>query len=130
MTRKPILCVGALTFDLVLGVEALPSSAGKHMANRASAVAAGMAASAATAIARLDYPVALWASAGRDVLGDYIVAEIAAEGIDIGHINRVDGPSAIAAILVDGEGERVVVPYYDPATVSYTHLTLPTKRIV
>jgi sulfofructose kinase len=59
---KPILCVGALTCDLVLQVPVLPSARGKHLAGRSTLIAAGMAASAATAIARFEQPVALWAS--------------------------------------------------------------------
>lgn len=116
---KPILCVGALTCDLVLQVANMPTAPGKHMASRSTLVAAGMAASAATSIARLGQPVALWASVGDDHLGDFAVAEMAAEGIDTRLIRRVGGAmSATAAIIVDTTGERIVVPYYDPAIVS------------
>ena len=118
-TPKPILCVGALTGDLMMQVPELPRAAGKYMARRAVLVAAGMAASAATAIARLGHPVALWASAGTDLIGDFIVGEMAGEGIDIGWIRRLpDTMSATATILVDHSGERVVVPYYADALLA------------
>lgn len=114
MTMKPILCVGALTCDLVLRVPTLPTGPGKHMANRSALVAAGMASSAATAIARLGQPVALWASVGDDRLGDFVVGEMAIEGIDTRFVRIVPGAaSAVAAIIVDVEGERMVVPQYD-----------------
>jgi len=116
MSRKPILCVGAFTCDLVLQVPELPVGPGKFLASRSTMVAAGMAASAATAVARLGHPVALWASAGDDMVGDFIVDEIARDGVDTRPIRRLSGvQSATAAIVVDGRGERSVVPFYDPA---------------
>ena len=71
MRAKSILCVGALTCDLVLQVPALPTGAGTLMASRSALVAAGMAASAATAIALLGHQVALLASVGGAQLGDH-----------------------------------------------------------
>lgn len=117
--EKPVLCVGALTCDLMLHVPALPAAPGKVLAERSSMVAAGMATSAATAVARLGGQVALWASCGDDMVGDFLLAEIARDGIDVGLVRRLHGvPSATAAILVDRHGERVVVPYYDAELMS------------
>jgi sulfofructose kinase len=39
---------------------------------------------------------------------------IGAEGVDCSLVRRVDGArSALASILVDGRGERIIVPFYD-----------------
>ncbi|CAH1673663.1 PfkB family carbohydrate kinase [Chelatococcus asaccharovorans] len=115
----PILCVGALTCDLMLHVPRLPQGPGKYLADRVALVAAGMATSAATAIARLGCHVALWASAGEDAIGDFLVAEIGREGIETSHVRRVPGVlSAIASITLDARGERIVVPHYDPALLT------------
>jgi len=124
MSQKPIFCVGAFTCDLVLHVPDLPAGAGKFLASRATMVAAGMATSAATAIARLGWPVALWASAGDDMVGDFIVGEIARDGIDTTLIRRLPGVmSATASIIVDARGERSVVPFYDPVLLSEPETT-------
>lgn len=78
-------------------------------------MAAGMAMSAATAVARLGHPVALWANTGNDALRTFLISEAAREGIQTSHIRIVEGaPSAIAAIIVAEDGERMVIPYYDP----------------
>ena len=115
----PILCVGALTCDLMLHVPRLPLGPGKYLADRAALVAAGMATSAATAIARLGCRAALWASAGDDAIGDFLVAEIGREGIATSHVRRIPGVmSAIASITLDARGERIVVPHYDPALLT------------
>ncbi len=113
MTSK-ILCVGALTMDTILRLDELPLAAGKYLPREAVEIAAGMASSAAAAIARLGGNVALWASAGIDSVGDRAVAELSAEGIDCAYIRRLEGArTAFSSILVDANGERIIVPFYD-----------------
>lgn len=117
MAKARILSVGALTQDTILRVDALPSEQGKYIARDAIQIAAGMAASAACAAQRLGAAATLWASAGDDVVGDQLIAGISAEGVDCRYVRRVPGAaSAVSAILVDPQGERIIVPYYDPRT--------------
>ena len=126
MSVRPILCVGALTYDVIMHVPALPSGTGKFMADGMSISASGMAAIAATTVARLGHPVAFWANAGRDTPGDFLVAEMAREGIATDFIRRVpDVPSGTAVIVVDGRGERVVVPYYHPVLMGPAEVMPP-----
>jgi len=109
-----LLSVGAFTLDTILRVETLPAHQGKFIASDGVQIASGMATSAACAAHRLGAEVSLWASAGDDQVGDQLVAEIKAEGIDCSLIRRVAGArSALAAILVDQQGERIIVPFYD-----------------
>ncbi|MFA6154964.1 sugar kinase [Mesorhizobium sp.] len=113
---KPVklLSVGALTLDMILRVETLPTHQGKFIASDGIQIASGMATSAACAARRLGADVSLWASAGDDSVGDQLVAEIEAEGVDCAFVRRVRGArSALASILVDAHGERVIVPFYD-----------------
>lgn len=123
MTRPlRILSVGALTLDTILRVDRLPSSQGKLMASDGIQIPSGMASSAACAAQRLGAKVCLWASAGDDTTGDLLVAGIAEEGVDCGFVRRVPGGrSALSAILIDAQGERIIVPYYDPATQADPH---------
>ncbi|TPJ78353.1 sugar kinase [Mesorhizobium sp. B2-6-2] len=109
-----VLSVGAFTLDTILRVETLPAHQGKFIASDGVQIASGMATSAACAARRLGAEVSLWASAGHDPVGDQLIADIQAEGIDCSLIRRVAGArSALAAILVDAHGERVIVPFYD-----------------
>ncbi|WFP64684.1 sugar kinase [Mesorhizobium sp. WSM4904] len=109
-----LLSVGAFTLDTILRVDTLPTHQGKFIASDGIQIASGMATSAACAAHRLGASVSLWASAGDDAVGDRLVAEIEAEGVDCSLIRRVAGArSALAAILVDAHGERVIVPFYD-----------------
>ncbi|MER9330404.1 sugar kinase [Mesorhizobium sp. M0488] len=109
-----LLSVGALTLDTILRVETLPANQGKFIASDGIQIASGMATSAACAAHRLGAEVSLWASAGDDLVGDHLVAAIEAEGVDCTHVRRVPGArSALASILVDAQGERIIVPFYD-----------------
>lgn len=109
-----LLSVGAFTLDTILRVETLPVHQGKFIASDGVQIASGMATSAACAAHRLGAKVSLWASAGDDTVGDRLIAEIEAEGVDCSLIRRIAGArSALAAILVDAHGERVIVPFYD-----------------
>lgn len=109
-----LLSVGALTLDTILRVETLPAHQGKFIASDGVQIASGMATSAACAAHRLGADVSLWASAGDDPVGDHLVAAIEAEGVDCGFVRRVGGArSALASILVDAQGERIIVPFYD-----------------
>jgi sulfofructose kinase len=123
---RPILSVGAFTCDLMFQLPALPAGPGKYLAQGATMVAAGMATSAAIAVARLGRLVGLWASAGDDGIGDFLVGEIAKEGIDASHVRRIPGIlSATASILVAADGERIVVPFYAPALMDVPALVPP-----
>lgn len=109
-----LLSVGALTLDTILRVETLPRHQGKFIASDGVQLAAGMATSAACAAHRLGAEVFLWASAGDDAIGDHLLAGIEAEGVDCSFVRRVEGArSALASILVDAHGERIIVPFYD-----------------
>ncbi|KQU96191.1 carbohydrate kinase [Mesorhizobium sp. Root102] len=109
-----LLSVGALTLDTILRVETLPVHQGKFIASDGVQIASGMATSAACAAHRLGADVSLWASAGDDTVADQLIAGIEAEGVDCTFVRRVRGASsALASILVDAHGERIIVPFYD-----------------
>lgn len=110
-----VLCVGAAVLDTVYMLPSLPSGGGKYLPTAAYQFAAGMASSAAAAIARLGGTVSLWASVGLDEAGKRVISELTAEAIDCSGVQARDGiRTAMATTLVDAAGERMVVPYYDP----------------
>lgn len=111
-----ILCVGALTMDTIFRLEALPAGPGKVIPLDAVEVAEGMAAAQAATIARLGGAAALWASAGDDAIGDRLVSQISAEGVDCSRVRRVTGGrSGFSSILMDRGGSTIIVPRYDPS---------------
>lgn len=115
--RTPrLVFAGAASIDLIFAVEALPSGPGKVLPTALVQVAHGMATSAATAAARLGGKCALIARIGDDAFGDSFIADIEKEGVDCRLVRRVEGVrTPLSAVIVDGAGERLIVPYYDPA---------------
>lgn len=111
-----IVFAGAATVDLIFKVEALPPGPGKVLPTALIQVAHGMATSAATAAARLGGQCALITRIGDDVMGDRYIDEVQAEGVDCRMVRRFSGvPTPLSAVIVDRSGERLIVPYYDPA---------------
>ena len=111
-----VLCVGALSLDTIFRFDMLPNGPGKYLPGEALDVAQGMATAQAASIVRLGGKARLWASCGDDANGDRIAAQLADAGIDLLALRRVPGArSGFSSIFMDAAGERMIVPFYDPA---------------
>lgn len=110
-----LLAVGAPTWDTILKVPAVVPPPAKVLAEACVEMSGGTASNGACAMARLGGRVEYWARVGDDATGARIVADLAAEGIDVATVRRVaGGRSTVSSILVDARGERLIVPCYDP----------------
>ncbi|HEY0570693.1 MAG TPA: PfkB family carbohydrate kinase, partial [Enterovirga sp.] len=114
MKTNTIICLGCAFWDTIFRVEQIPSQ-GKVLPDRMVQAADGMATSAAVAIARLGGNAALWSRLGDDVTGERFLADLARERVARAQVRRLPGRTWIATILVDAQGERLVVPYIDPS---------------
>ncbi|PDV87162.1 ribokinase [Rhizobium sp. H4] len=111
---RRVLCVGAAVLDTLFRVRTLPAGQGKILPYEMLQVAEGMASSAAYAIVRLGGAASLWGAVGDDAAGERIIADFGKSGIETRDMLRVDGArSAISTILIDDQGERLIVPFYD-----------------
>ncbi|MBY5823007.1 sugar kinase [Rhizobium leguminosarum] len=111
---RRVLCVGAAVMDTLFRVRSLPTGQGKILPYDMLQIAEGMASSAAFAVARLGGNASLWGAVGNDATGERIIADLGNSGIDTSGMLRVDGArSAVSTILVDDQGERLIVPFYD-----------------
>ncbi len=111
-----ILCSGSATLDTIFRLDELPDGPGKFLPSDVVQSAHGMAASAAAAVAALGAESMLFARVGDDDVGRKIVADLTEAGIDCRHVRLVAGArSPLSTVLVDRAGERVVVPFFDPA---------------
>ncbi len=116
MTSPLLLAVGAPTWDTILKVAKIPPAPAKVLAEACVETAGGTASNGARAMARLGGAVEYWGRVGEDETGRRIVAALAAAGLDVQHVRRVaGGRSTLSTILVQADGERLVVPYYDGA---------------
>ena len=119
MPIKSVICLGAAVWDTILQVSELPSGGGKILPSRAVQLPSGMATAAAIAIARLGkeqgISVSLWGRVGDDVNGQSYLNGLNLQGVSTDFVKQVrGGQTAFSTIVVDRNGERLVLPYYDP----------------
>jgi sulfofructose kinase len=109
-----IACLGITVLDRVQRVAELPSTSGKFVAKDYFEVGGGPAATAAAAVAKLGKKVDFIGRVGGDSVADIMLAELAGYGVGVENVVRIpEASSAFSAVLVDDEGERMIINYQD-----------------
>lgn len=112
MTR--IVTAGVAVVDFVFFIDEMPRAAEKYRARDAAITGGGCAANAAASIARLGGQAILAARLGDDRIGDMIIADLAADGVDCALVRRFAGcRSSFSSVFVDRSGERQIVNFRD-----------------
>lgn len=111
MTERPaselrITVVGSANIDLVARCRRLPRPGETVTDAQLTRVPGGKGANQAVAAARLGARVRFVGRIGSD---DLALRALRAEGVDTSAVSRDDGESGVALILVDDEGENVIV---------------------
>ncbi|GGD31010.1 PfkB family carbohydrate kinase [Sinisalibacter lacisalsi] len=107
-----VLCVGSAVIDFVFHLETLPRQPRKYGTEEAAVVGGGCAANAAVAVARLGGRAVLGARVGDDRIGDMILADLEAEGVDTTRVTRnAGGRSSFSSVYIDARGERQIVNF-------------------
>lgn len=120
--RPRAIALGAICATRIYQVDAIPPPPAKVLAQRMTQVIDGMALSAACAFAQLGGEAAIWARCGDDAQGQATRQSLQAEGIDVRGLRTVPGSaSSQAAVIIDGRGERLVIPFHDPAVDRSAH---------
>jgi ribokinase len=109
---RPIVVVGSINLDLVVGADRIPLIGETITGNRFQTFHGGKGANQAVAAAKLGYPVAMVGNVGSDAFGSQLRDGLEAVGVDTKHVSTVEGPSGIALITIGSGGENsiVVVP--------------------
>ena len=109
-----ILCAGIIVLDEVFQVDRFPQPDAKTQAHGFFIVNGGCAANAAVAVARLGGRAALAGPLGDDANGERVLAALAREEVDCSGCQRLaDVPTALSAIFLDAQGERMIVTHCD-----------------
>ena len=109
-----IACVGITVLDRIQRVENLPTTGGKYVAKDYYEVGGGPAATAAVAVSRLGHRVDFIGRVGQDGVADTMLTELASYGVNVDKAVHIKGASsAFSAVLVDDEGERMIINYQD-----------------
>ncbi len=105
----PILVVGAINVDLVVGVSSLPGPGETVVGPDLARHGGGKGANAAVAAARAGASVRLIGAVGADDFGEVALAELRSEGIAVGDVAILEGKSTgVALIVVAANGENQV----------------------
>jgi ribokinase len=110
--QKPIVVVGSINLDLVVGTDRIPQVGETVMGSRFNTFCGGKGANQAVAVAKLGYPVSLVGNVGNDTFGRKLRQGLEDGGVDTTCVNTVEGPSGVALITTARRGENsiVVVP--------------------
>lgn len=116
MAQRPrMVALGAICTTAIFQVERIESAPAKVMASQRCTVVDGMAVSAACAFQKLGGQAQVWARVGEDAEAQAMRQALALEGVDASGLHTVPGArSSHAAVIVDAQGQRLVVPFHDP----------------
>ncbi len=107
--KPTVVVVGSINADLVVSVKALPRAGETVTGGTFARHGGGKSANQAVAAARAGASVAIVGAVGADDLGDEALRELAAEGIDVAAVTRLDEvATGVAAIVVDERGENQI----------------------
>jgi ribokinase len=112
MRDASIVVVGSLNLDLVIAVPACPRPGETVIGGDLRRFHGGKGANQAVAAARAGGRVAMVGCVGSDDAGTALLDGLARDRIDASQVSRSAGPSGLAVIAVDRDGENsiVVVP--------------------
>jgi ribokinase len=109
MSDGAVVVVGSVNADLVVSVRRLPRAGETVGGGTFARHGGGKGANQAVAAARVGARVSLVGAVGADDFGDEALRELAAEGIDVSAVARLDDvPTGVAAIVVDERGENLI----------------------
>lgn len=105
------MCTGFATSDRVFSVERFADFAGVYHASESLQVDGGAAANAAISVAGLGGRSSFIGCVGDDEVGDRVLLRLAAAGVDIRGVQRVDKATPVRTVVQDAAGHRVVFAY-------------------
>ncbi|MGX1807311.1 ribokinase [Nocardia sp. NPDC055321] len=104
-----IVVVGSINMDLVTTVGRRPEPGETVSGESFALVPGGKGSNQAIAARRGGGAVEFVGAVGDDVFAEALESVLAAAGVGVSRLRRVDGPSGVAAIIVDGGGENSII---------------------
>src|ERR1700758_3406462 len=107
--NKPIVVVGSINLDLVVGAERIPKVGETVTGKTFNTYLGGKGANQAVAVAKLGYPVVMVGCVGDDAFGSQLRKGLEDTGVDTSGVHTGEGPSGIALITTGSHGENNIV---------------------
>lgn len=109
MSPVRLTVVGSINLDLVARAERLPRPGETVTGAEFSRIPGGKGANQAVAAARLGADVELIACVGDDEHAELALAGLQEAGVRLDRLKRVEGPTGVALITVETDGENAIV---------------------
>jgi len=109
MARPRLAVLGSINMDLRVRAPRLPSAGETILGSEFATGQGGKGANQAIAAARAGAQVAMIGATGDDAFARELVEALTGAGVDSAGIRRLAGPSGIAVITVDDNGENTIV---------------------
>ena len=106
--RARVVVVGSVNVDLVVTADSLPRAGETVIGDDLVRHGGGKGANAAVAAARYGAPTSLIGAVGDDDFGAWSRDLLAADGVVLDGLGRVDRPTGAALIIVDPRGENQI----------------------
>lgn len=103
-----ITVFGSINMDLIATTERLPKPGETVAGNSFATAAGGKGANQALAARRAGRYVHMAGAVGRDAFAEGALELLDSAGTDLSLVNRVEGPTGTALILVGGDGENMI----------------------
>ena len=104
-----ILVIGSLNADLVVRAPRFPQPGETISGEDLQTLPGGKGANQAVAAARLGTSVSMLGRVGKDNFGDYLLQNLQSNQVDTNHVQREDGSTGTAIIIVDSNGQNSIV---------------------
>ncbi len=104
-----VVVLGSANVDFVFRTERLPKVGETVIGEDVAIHPGGKGANQAVAAARMGARTAMVGAVGKDANGDWLLAGLERDGIDISGIERLDVPTGAAGIGVDREGRNQII---------------------
>src|ERR1700730_11646470 len=109
MTNPPVVVVGSVNMDLVATAFSIPVPGETVTASSFNTYPGGKGANQSVAIAKLGWPVHFIGKIGDDGFGQSLLTALREAGVDTSAVSTVPGPSGVALITTDAEGQNAIV---------------------
>ncbi|MGW4631530.1 ribokinase [Nocardia sp. NPDC004415] len=109
MDSPDVVVLGSINMDLVTSTPRRPAPGETVLGSGFATVPGGKGANQAIAAARSGARVRFLGALGDDAFADELRATLREAGVDTALVRRVEGPSGVASIVVDGSGENSII---------------------
>lgn len=106
---KPVVVVGSINMDLVSITDRAPAPGETVFGRDFQMFSGGKGANQAVAAARIGCSSILLGKVGNDIFGSQLLDTLAIDGVDTSQVERIDGSTGTASIVVDSRGENSII---------------------